>query len=92
MRATPPKMKQRDGHHADLVVHGDDAVRKLVKKYGSKKQQAGGEANCPVLRDAPLRVQLSELHCQGIGDQRENQQPTGVQIDGDSENAADAKA
>ena len=67
-------------------------MRKLVEKDGSKKQHAGEDAHGPMLSGAPLRVGLCELHAQGIGDQGENQQPAGVQIDGDPKDAADSEA
>ena len=63
---------------------------KLMEEHGSKKQETGQDSHSPVLPCAPVGMFLRELHGEGKRDQGKNNYPAGVQIDGNSENFADA--
>ena len=84
--------EERDGDDANFVVLRDDAVRKLVKQNGAKKEQAGEQAHSPLFRLVPVRVILRELCGKGKRDQRKDNQPAGMQVDGNAENFADTQA
>src|SRR5882724_3489628 len=82
----PPKDEERNGDNADLVVLGHDTMGKFVEQHGTEKEQAGEEADTPVLHRRPMRVLLGEEAPEGKRTQRENHDPSGMQVDGDSEN------
>jgi len=71
---------------------GHYAVGKLVKKDGTEKQQAGTDAHDPMLTLRPLWVCVPELRRQQITPGSENDQPAGIQKDGDAEDSTDLQA
>jgi hypothetical protein len=65
---------------------GDDAVRKLVEQDRAEKEEAGEQADAPLLRFGPMGVALGEKLPEGKRTQRENHDPSGMQVNGDPEN------
>ena len=84
--------KKRDGSDWNAVVLGDRAMAQLVEYHGSEKQNTSDDAEGPMLGRGPIRVLRGELSSQRKRDQEENDEPTGVQIDGDAENTSNPKA
>ena len=83
----PPKDKERNGNNADLVVLSYDAVGEFMEQHGTEEEQAGHEADAPLLHRRPVRVLLGEESPEGKRTQRENHDPSGMQVNGDSENS-----
>src|ERR1700694_2264623 len=73
-------------------MEGHYAVAKLVEDHRSEEKDAGDEAKRPVLRRAPCGMLLGELSGQRIGDEREDQKPARMQIDGDAKGATHSEA
>jgi hypothetical protein len=69
---------------------GHDAVGEFVEEHGGKKEQAGEDADGPMLGVRPTRMLLTELPGDDVSDGGKNENPGGVQIDGDAKNSADA--
>ena len=84
--------KKRDGRDRNAVMLRDHAMAQLVKDDGSEKKNAGDDTQGPMLRGRPVRVLRGELGPQGKSDEEKNDEPAGVQIDGNAENTTDAKA
>src|SRR5271156_2017194 len=87
-----PEDIEGDGLHRNAVVLGDDAVAELVKNHGAEKEDAGDDAEGPVLLWRPCWVLRSELGAQRKSDEQEDDEPAGVQIYRYAENAADLEA
>src|SRR5580693_2978978 len=68
---------QRDGLHGNLVLPGDDAVAELVKQQRTEKQDAGDDAQRPVLLRGPAGMQRGELLPKRYGDQQKDDDPAG---------------
>jgi len=85
-----PEEKQRDGNDANLVMLGHNAVGKLMEQNRGEKEQAGQDANGPMLCVCPKRMLLLVLRSDDIGDGYKNENPSRMQIDGNAENFADA--
>src|SRR6266403_5077197 len=84
-----PKDEERNRNNADLVVLGYDTMCEFVKQDGTEEEQAGEEADTPVLHCRPVRVLLGEEGPEGKRTQRENHNPSGMQVNGDAENPSD---
>ena len=84
--------KQGDGDDLNLVVLSHHAVRQLMEQNGGEEKKAGDNANSPMLGRAPVRMFLRELHGQLQSDEKKNNHPTGMQIDGDAENPSNLQA
>ena len=82
--------KQGDGHDANLVMLGHDAVGEFVEEDGGKEKEAGYHAHGIVLGVRPTRMILFELRGDDPGDGGKNENPGGVKIDRDSQDFADA--
>ena len=54
MRATPPKMNSVIEATGNAIVHGDDAVGKLVKEQGTEEEKAD---------ENPTVQRCGSLHC-----------------------------
>ena len=67
-------------------MFGDHAVRHLMENQRTEKQQAGENGQCKLLRAADLDMQGPELCEKRIRDQRKDEEPTGMQEDGDTVN------
>ena len=66
-------------------MQSHDAVRQFMKKDGTKKQKAGEDAFRPVLSQRPLGVHSGKYDFgELIGSQAKNEQPTGIQINGNA--------
>ena len=61
-----------------------------MEQERSKKQNAGSNADGPLLRGAPARMLLLELYGERVGDGGKNDDPSGMKIDGYPEDFADA--
>src|SRR5260370_414758 len=71
---------------------GNDAVGKFVEEDGREEEKAGQDAHGPMLCVGPKWMLLLELRGNDVGDGQKNENPSGVEIDGNSENFADAQA
>jgi hypothetical protein len=69
---------------------GHDAVGELVEENRGEEEQTGEDAHGPMLGVRPTRVLLLELRGDDVGNGGKNENPGGVQIDGNPENFADA--
>lgn len=63
-----------------------------MKDYGGEKKDAGDDAKRPMLSWGPIRVLRGELSAEGKRNQKENDEPTCVQVDRDAENASQAES
>ena len=57
---------------------GYDTMGKFVEQDGTEEEQAGEEADTPVLRRRPVGVLLGEEGSEGKRTQRENHDPSGM--------------
>src|SRR5260370_30696959 len=63
-----------------------------MEQNRGEEKKAGDNANGPMLGRTPVRMFLRELHGQRESDEKKNNHPTGVQIDGDAENSSNLQA
>ena len=75
-----------------LSCHKEQLQLARDQKDRREEEKAGGGADRPVLNGIPLRMLLRELHAERPRDDRENDQPAGVDEDRDAEDAADEEA
>jgi hypothetical protein len=61
-------------------------VGEFVEQHGAEEEQAGQEADAPLLHRRPVRVLLGKESPEGKRTQRENHNPSRMQVNGDSEN------
>src|ERR1700722_13959443 len=80
-----------DGSYGDAVELCDRAMAQLMKDHGSEKQDAGDDAERPMLCGRPAFMLRSELGSQRESGQEKNDEPAGVHVNGDAENTSDAK-
>src|SRR6266566_2025500 len=64
---------------------GNDAVGKFVEEDGREEEKAGQDAHGPMLCVGPKWMLLLELRGDDVGDGRKNENPSGVEIDANSE-------
>ena len=83
--------KERDGNDANFVVLGHDAVAEFVEENRSEEEEAGQDADGPMLRVSPKRMLLLELRGDDVGNGRKNKDPSRMEVDGDSQNSSDAQ-
>ena len=83
----PAEDEERDGLHGNFVAYGDDAVAELVKNDRAEEEGAGDDAEKPVLLRSPTRVLRSELRSERERDESEDDEPAGVEVYRDAEDA-----
>ena len=69
---------------------GHHAVGQFVEEDRGEEEQARQKAHGPMLCVRPKRMFLPELGGDDVGDGGKNEDPSRVEIDGDSENSSDA--
>jgi hypothetical protein len=65
---------------------------KFMEKERSKKENAGENADAPLLGRGPARKLLRELHGERVGDAGKNDDPSRMEKDGYPKDLADAHA
>ena len=68
----------------------DHAVCKFVEEQRGKEKNAGENADAPLLSRSPAGILLFELHGEGIGNGSENDDPSGMKINGYPKDFANA--
>jgi hypothetical protein len=63
-----------------------------MEDHRSEEEDAGDDSEGPVLRRGPAGVLRSELGSQGERNQKKNDEPAGVQVNRDAENAPEQQA
>ncbi len=69
---------------------GHHAVGEFVEENRGEEEKARQDAHGPMLRVRPKRMFLAELRGDDVGDGGKNEDPRGMEVDGNSENLADA--
>jgi len=70
----------------------DHAVGQFVEDHGSKEEHACENAKSPMLKNTPMRVFLRVLNGYGKRNEKKNNHPARMQIDGDTENSSNFPA
>src|SRR5882762_2358652 len=64
---------------------GHDAVTEFVEENRSEEEETGQDADGPMLRVRPKRMQLLELRGDDVGDSRKNKDPSRMEVEEFSE-------
>src|SRR5579862_8518656 len=86
------KYEESDRIDANTVAHRHHAVAKLVKHHRPEKEHTGDDSKRPVLRRSPAGMFRGELSPQREGNQQEDDQPAGMNIDRDSKDSSERNA
>lgn len=82
--------EEGNGENTNFIVLGDHAMGKFMEEKRSKKENASEDSYDPLLDRRPARILLRELHGERVGDSGKNDDPSRVEINGYSEDFADA--
>ena len=83
--------EQRDAGHGQPATDGDHRMGELVQEHGHEHEHGGHDSEQPVARDASLEALGEEAVREQEGDNPQDEEPGGVNLDDDATDRGDSQ-